>query len=43
MEEFEKWWQTIGLNMSHHDACLAAFLLGQANAGEIPGPNEDED
>ena len=34
MNTIETWWQTTGLNLSHHDACAQAFKLGASEARE---------
>lgn len=28
MNKLEEWWATEGINLSHKDACIAAFKLG---------------
>jgi hypothetical protein len=28
MKKFNDWWENVGLNFAHRDACLAAFALG---------------
>ena len=28
MKKLEEWWATEGINLSHKDACIAAFKLG---------------
>jgi hypothetical protein len=40
-EAYENWWQTIGINLSHKDACNAAYKLGITDGAAQAAPSKE--